>query len=223
MIVTIDGPAGTGKSTVARRASEILGFQFLDTGAMYRTVAHLVLEGGGNPQDAQAATAVARSIDMSFDGLRCFARGKEVTQTIRSELVTESASIVAQHADVREALVSEQRRLATCRNIVCEGRDQGTVVFPDAECKFFLTADPAIRAERRMKELVEDGISVDFETLLRQIEERDRRDAQRPIAPLKPADDALIIDTGPLSQEEVTKQIVDRVRTRMRQHGHVVE
>ncbi|MCA8994562.1 MAG: (d)CMP kinase [Planctomycetaceae bacterium] len=215
MIVTIDGPAGTGKSTVARRASEILGFQFLDTGAMYRTVAHLVLESGHDPQDARAAAEAARSIDMSFDGLRCFACGSEVTQLIRSELVTESASIVAQHADVREALVSEQRRLAACSNIVCEGRDQGTIVFPNAECKFFLTADPAIRAERRMKELVEDGVTVDFETLLRQIEERDRRDAERPIAPLKPADDALIIDTGPLSQEEVTEQIVDRVRSRM--------
>ncbi|MEZ5940851.1 MAG: (d)CMP kinase [Planctomycetaceae bacterium] len=213
MIVTIDGPAGTGKSTVARRASEILGFQFLDTGAMYRTVAHLVLQSGRDPHNAQAAAETARSIDMSFDGLRCFARGEDVTQLIRSELVTESASIVAQHADVREALVNEQRRLAACRNIVCEGRDQGTVVFPDAECKFFLTADPAIRAERRMKELVEDGVTVDFETLRRQIEERDRRDAERPIAPLKPADDARIIDTGPLALEEVIEQIVEHVRT----------
>lgn len=212
MIVTIDGPAGTGKSTVARSVASQLGFEYLDTGAMYRVVALLMLQSGNPPENGQLAANMAQTAKIEFHGPRCFACGSDVTEEIRSTLVSETASIVAQHPGVRAALVEEQRRIASGCNIVCEGRDQGTIVFPLAEYKFFLTAPTAVRAGRRMTELQNASVAVTYESVLEQLEARDRRDAERAVAPLRPADDAIIIDTGELTPEEVTAEIVTRVR-----------
>lgn len=213
MIVTIDGPAGTGKSTVARSVASQLGFEYLDTGAMYRVVALLVLQSDFPPEDAQLAAAVARTAEIEFRGLRCLARGCDVTDEIRSTRVSEAASIVAQHPDVRTALVEEQRRIASGCDIVCEGRDQGTIVFPQAEYKFFLTALTAIRAQRRLAELQQSSDAVTYESVLEQMEARDHRDAERAVAPLRAAIDAVTIDTGELTPAQVTEAIVRRVRS----------
>ncbi|MCA9080551.1 MAG: (d)CMP kinase, partial [Planctomycetaceae bacterium] len=198
MIVTIDGPAGTGKSTAARSVAAAVGFEYLDTGAMYRVIALLALEAELDPHAESDVSGLARQTEITFRHGRTFVGDRDVSQEIRTLPVTEAASLVAQHADVRHALVAEQRRIAGQQDIVCEGRDQGTEVFPGAECKFYLTADARIRTQRRFRELSADQQTTDFDTLLQQIEERDRRDAERSIAPLRPADDAIIIDTGPL-------------------------
>jgi cytidylate kinase len=217
MIVTIDGPAGTGKSTVARQVAEALGFEYLDTGAMYRVVALLVLEQGAAGTDAAVAAEAARRAQIAFREGAVLSGGRDVTEAIRRPAVSEAASFVAQHPAVRAALVEEQRRIANQSRIVCEGRDQGTVVFPFACCKFYLTADPEIRAQRRWQELAQRGEQIPFDELLQQILERDRRDAERTVGPLRPAEDAVIIDTGPLTTEQVVERILTEIRQRLPQ------
>ena len=212
MVVTIDGPAGTGKSTAARNLAARLEFHFLDTGAMYRIVAWSCLHRGVDPADSDAAAAVAAATRIAFDGERTLADGIDVTDAIRSAEVTHAASVVAQIPDVRAELVRQQRRIAAGRDIVCEGRDQGTVAFPQAEHKFFLTAEPLERARRRQQELVEKGQNVALETLLTEQTERDARDANRAVAPLKPAADAVIVDTTHLDGDAVVDLLVRHVR-----------
>jgi len=212
MIVTIDGPAGSGKSTAARGLAERIGFQFLDTGAMYRVVGLCCLQQEVDPSDPESAAGIALGVDISFCDDRVLADGVDVTDEIRSLDVTQAASIVAANPHVRGALVELQRELAAGRNIVCEGRDQGTVVFPDARCKFFLTADPRERARRRHSELAVQGIESSVEEILEQLRARDRRDADRLIAPLKPADDAVRIDTSSLTADEVIALLEQTVR-----------
>ncbi len=214
MIVTIDGPAGTGKSTAARSVAQAVGFEYLDTGAMYRVVALLALEAGVDVTSGTDLSRVTQQANISFDSGRTLTAGRDVSALIRTLEVTEAASLVAQHPEVRDALVQEQRRFAGTRDIVCEGRDQGTVVFPHAECKFFLTADARIRTQRRLQELDAQNKPTDFDSLLQQIEDRDRRDAERAIAPLRPAADALVVDTGPLSPQDVVDQMVAVIRER---------
>jgi CMP/dCMP kinase len=214
MIVTIDGPAGTGKSTAARGLAERLGFEYLDTGAMYRAVAALCLEADVDPE-SDAAAEVARKSSITFHEGRTMSRDRDVTEFLRSPEVTRAASLVAQHREVRAAMVDQQRRLAAGRNIVCEGRDQGTVVFPQAECKFFLTAAAEERARRRQEELGLVGQHVKLEELIRQQQERDERDANRSVAPLKPAADAILIETTRLSAEDVQLTLERMVRARM--------
>lgn len=223
MIVTMDGPAGSGKSTAARQLAERLGFGFLDTGAMYRAVAYFTLEHGLSLEDAAGIGTLAQSLRMAFDGDRLFVNGNDVTEHLRSAEVTGSASRVAVLPAVREALVKLQREAARGKNIVTEGRDQGTVVFPNAECKFFLTADPKERARRRQLELEEQGQKVDFEEMLRQIRERDERDASRKIAPLKPAPDALIIDTTGIELGDVLVRLEKIVRDCMNENRGAVK
>jgi cytidylate kinase len=215
MIVTIDGPAGSGKSTAARGLAARLGFRFLDTGAMYRVVALKCLAAGVELNDKPAAARVAEGVEIRFDGDRVWADGVDVTAEIRTPRVTHAASIVAQNADVRQAMDRQQRRLAFGQDTVTEGRDQGTVVFPNADCKFFLVADTQERAARRQQEMQAQGRHVSLEELLAQIEERDRRDASRTVAPLIPAADAVQIDTSGTSIDDVLDLLETTVRDRL--------
>lgn len=213
MIVTIDGPAGTGKSTVARRLADVLGYEYLDTGAMYRMIALKAILHQIDPSDHQTVSELAARTQLNFVSGGCWMDGADVTASLRTPEVTLAASLVAQVPAVRETLVRRQREVADALNIVCEGRDQGTVAFPHAECKFFLTAQPEERARRRMKELQAQGKTVDFEELLRDQMARDQRDQARSISPLKAAPDAFVVDTTNLTID----QVVDLLQTRIRQ------
>ncbi|QDT89127.1 (d)CMP kinase [Gimesia algae] len=215
MIVTIDGPAGSGKSTAAKGLADRLGFEFLDTGAMYRCVAWAVIEKQVDPTDETAVVRVSQQIQITFSDAHVLVNDKEVTGLIRTPEVTEVASVVAQYPGVREELVRLQRDAASGIDIVSEGRDQGTVVFPDAFCKFFLVADPQERARRRHEELQAEGKDVTVDEILEQIYQRDQRDEQRDVAPLKAADDALEINTSILTIDEVLDQLEQTVRERI--------
>ena len=212
MIVTIDGPAGTGKSTVARRLAETLGFHFLDTGAMYRVVALRCLETDRDPQNDLLSGEVARGVEIAFAEGRTLVDGRDVSSEIRAPRVSDAASLVARNPSVRAALVEQQRSFAAGRDVVTEGRDQGTVVFPHAEFKFYLTADPAERARRRFEELRNKGELVTLEELLAQQEQRDDRDQNRAHAPLRAAEGAIVVDTTGLSIEEVLNRMCGTVR-----------
>ncbi len=214
MIVTIDGPAGVGKSTAARQLAERLGFDFLDTGAMYRAVALCCLPQGGDVHDQSLSARIAATIKIEALSGHVLCDGRDVSGLIRTPEVSHAASIVAQNPAVREALVQQQREVAIGRDIVSEGRDQGTIVFPHAKCKFFLTADPRVRALRRQLELTEAGHSIQIDELIQLQKERDDRDEMREIAPLRPADDALIVDTTHRIPEEVLEHLVEVVRSR---------
>ena len=207
MIVTIDGPAGTGKSTVARELAQALGFEYLDTGAMYRMIAWGVVRGGIDMDQQDPVAQFARMAKIEFDGRDAFLNGTLVTDQLRTPDVSLVASRVAQNAEVRAAMVEKQRIIAAGCDIVCEGRDQGTVVFPGAEYKFFLTAAEEIRAQRRLEELLAQGKDARFQQVLDEQRERDDRDATREVAPLKPAADAILIDTSLLTIDEVILQI----------------
>ena len=215
MIVTIDGPAGSGKSTAAKGLAERLGFEFLDTGAMYRCVAWAVLQNQVDPADEAAVVDLSRQIQISFSDAQVLVNDEEVTGLIRTPEVTEVASVVAQYSGVREELVRLQRDAASGTNIVSEGRDQGTVVFPDAFCKFFLVADPEERARRRHEELQSEGKDITVDEILQQIYQRDQRDEQRDVAPLKAADDALEINTSAVTIDEVLDRLEQTVRERI--------
>jgi cytidylate kinase len=216
MIVTIDGPAGSGKSTAARLLAQRLGFDFLDTGAMYRAVALKCLAAGVDLNDAQRVAEIARGIRIEALGPSVRADGVDVTEAIRTAEVSTAASRVAANPGVRAALVAMQREAAAGRNVVAEGRDQGTVVFPQAECKFFITAAPDERARRRQAELREQGEDVPFDELVAQIRERDTRDETRATAPLRAAADAVLIDSSNLSSEEVARRLEEAVRRAQR-------
>lgn len=216
-VVTIDGPAGAGKSTVSRRIAERLGFTYLDTGALYRTVALAAVE---DPEvgitDADRLGRLVRGLDIRFGdgGTRVLLGGRDVTAEIRSPEISQAASKVSAIPAVREGLLEVQRRLGADGGVVVEGRDVGSVVFPDAEVKFYLTADVACRAQRRVDQLRESGVEVDFEATRREIEERDARDAGRAVAPLRRPEGAIEVDSGPLTAEQVIESMVAVVRSR---------
>ena len=216
MIVTIDGPAGSGKSTVARALADRLGFHFLQTGAMYRAVGLVCVRESLDMTDEAATARAAGRVTISFPDEHVFVDGEDVTDLIRAAEVTAAASVVAQHAGVRNAMVVLQRAAAQGHDVVSEGRDQGTVVFPQAECKVFLTADPRRRAERRQQELAEKGVEASVEEILAQIRDRDARDESRAVAPMKKADDAVLLDTSDLGPDEVLDRLEAIAREKLR-------
>jgi cytidylate kinase len=203
MIITIDGPAGAGKSSAAQGLARRLGFEFLDTGAMYRAVALAGLRAGIDLRDQEALAYLLAGLRLGMPGDRVLLNGEDVTGLIRTAEVTAASGPVADSPVVRRHLVDLQRAIAAGRDMVSEGRDQGTVVFPDAACKFFLVADPEERARRRQYEMAARGEAVSWEQILRAQEQRDRRDAARDIAPMVPAADAVILDSTHLDQAQV--------------------
>jgi len=213
MIIAIDGPAGSGKSTVARGLARRLGFTYLDSGAMYRAVTLLALERGVDLDDGESLGQLAREADIELreradDNVQVLLDGRDVSEEIRAPAVTGASSQVAAHGPVRKALLAKQRDLIASGDWVVEGRDIGTVVAPDAPIKVFLTADPAERARRRADELRRRGIAADDDAVHSAIEQRDRLDSTRSAAPLRAADDAVTIDTTGLDAEQVIDRVV---------------
>ena len=206
MIVTIDGPAGSGKSTAARGLAERLGFDYIDTGAMYRAVAHSCLASDID------TTERAAGLRIGFDGQDVLLDGVNISAALRSPSISEAASRVAQHPGVRAEMVRQQQAMVRERDLVTEGRDQGTEVFPDAECKFFLEASAEVRAVRRQEELLARGVEVPLDETLEQIRQRDHRDRTREISPLRPADDAIVIDSSELTADGVLDRFEAHVR-----------
>jgi CMP/dCMP kinase len=214
MIITIDGPAGAGKSSAAKALARRLGFDFLDTGAMYRAVALAALEAGLDLRDQGALAALLGGLRLELPPGRVLLNGADVTGRIRTAAVTAATGPVADSPVVRRRLAELQRAVAQGRNMVCEGRDQGTVVFPDAACKFFLVADPVERAKRRQREMAARGEAVELSALLEAQAARDRRDAARDIGPMRPAADAVVLDSTALSPEQVVERMAAEVRRR---------
>lgn len=215
MIITIDGPAGAGKSTAARMLAERLGFKFLDTGAMYRAVAWACVDRDVDLTDTAAVIEIASGISFEFDGERITCNEQDVTTAIRSAEAGHAASIVAAIPGVRRELVRLQRESAEGHNYVTEGRDQGSEVFPDSECKFFLTADPRERAERRLQELQARGQSESIDNVLAQIVDRDERDRTRDVGPLVMAEDAVEVDTSGRTIDQVVDFLESMSRERI--------
>jgi cytidylate kinase len=214
MIVTIDGPAGAGKSTVARMVAEQLGYLFLDTGAMYRCVALLAHENETAWENEDAIGELGRTLEYSTYHDKVFIAEEDVTQAIRSAEVTAAVYRAADNVQVREALVKLQRQLASDNNVVTEGRDQGTLAFPDAQCKIYLSASPAERAQRRVDQLNANGGSVTLAEILEQQTVRDEQDEARELGGLQAADDALFVITDGMNIMEVVEHIERLVRMR---------
>jgi cytidylate kinase len=218
-MVTIDGPSGSGKGTVSARVADALGWHLLDSGALYRAVGFAASMAGLDLSDAEAVTRCAETTKIGFrdpkDGgeTRVIVDGLDATAEIRTETCGAAASAIAAIPSVRAALFEKQRSFRRSPGLVADGRDMGTVIFPDARRKVFLTASAEERAERRYKQLKEKGLSVTLATLLREIEARDVRDAERAVAPLKPAEDAVLIDSTGMSIDAVVARVLELVRS----------
>ena len=213
MIIAIDGPLGVGKSSVAKEVAKRLGFTYIDTGAMYRAFALKTIDKEIDKEDIKSIINLLKNTDIKLSykngELKVYLDGKEITDKIRDEKVSQRASQVASIKEVREYMVSLQRRFGEeHKNIVIEGRDTGTVIFPNAELKIFLTAPVEVRIQRRYKQLLEKGFNVDYEKFVKDFMEREFRDNTRKVNPLRPAEDSVIVDTGNMSFEEVVNKIV---------------
>jgi len=216
MIITIDGPAGAGKSSAAKELARRLGFEFLDTGAMYRAVTLAALRAGVSLSDQAAMEKVMTDFRLEMLPGRVILNDEDLTREIRAGPVTAASGAVADSPIVRRRLGEMQRQIAAGRNIVCEGRDQGTIIFPDAECKFFLVADPLERARRRQRDMAGRGEVVPWNEVLEAQELRDSRDRQRDLAPMIPAPDAILLDSSQLTLEQVVEGMEQEVRRRMK-------
>ena len=217
-VIAIDGPVGAGKSTVARALAQRLGYRYVDTGAMYRAVAWQATHRGIDLNDRAAVAEVARAIQVEFvpgaGGQRVVAQGTDVTEAIRSPRMSEGASIVSAYPEVREALVALQRRMGEGGGVVMEGRDIGTVVFPNAEVKIYLDASLDNRARRRHEELRAKGEAITFEGVREALRERDHRDSTRAHSPLRAAPDAVVIDSTTLTVAQVVDEIMRQLPAR---------
>jgi CMP/dCMP kinase len=205
-VIAIDGPSASGKGTLAKRVAQALGFNYLESGALYRLVALLALRQG--LRDEAAIAQLAQTMDVAFAGDEIFLEDQEVSVHIRHEEVGNRASEVARMPAVRRSLLARQRAFREPPGLVADGRDMGTIVFPDAALKIFLTASPAVRAQRRYKQLIEKGIAANLGALSRDLAERDARDASRAVAPLVPAPDSQVLDSSALSVEAVVAEIL---------------
>ncbi|HEV2217248.1 MAG TPA: (d)CMP kinase [Candidatus Dormibacteraeota bacterium] len=210
MIVTIDGGVASGKSAVGKRVAEALGLQFVDSGLMYRAITRLVAERGIDPHDAGATAALAHGTRIKIDGERVWAGGKELTARIYDSDSADALPVISATPGVREALVDQQRQMGE-HGVVMAGRDIGTVVFPNADHKFFLTASLAEKVRRRAAQYERRGEMVDEEAMRKEVELRDRVDSERAVAPLRPAEDAIVIDTDDLSVDDVVDAIITEI------------
>ena len=213
VVITIDGPSGSGKGTLSQMLARHLGYHLLDSGALYRLVALAAIKKNIDLSNELAVTQVAMGLDVKFsldesESARILLEGVEVTDAIRAESVSMGASQIAAYPEVRAALLERQRAFAIAPGLVADGRDMGTTVFPEAQTKLFLTASAEARAERRCKQLLAKGISVDIAELIKDIRERDQRDSTRVVSPLKPADSAILIDSTTMSIEEVFSRML---------------
>ena len=217
LVIAIDGPSGVGKTTVARAVAARLGYSYVESGAMYRAIALLALESGVALDDAAALGKLAAAADIRFapspEGNRLLLNGRDVTEAIRSPEVTRASSFVSTHAEVRARLVERQRALGAEGGVVMEGRDIGTVVFPNADLKIFLDATPEVRGQRRLRD-IKSAQQASAESVLKEITERDERDQTRVVSPLVPAADAIRIDTTHLSADQVVEQILKFLETK---------
>ena len=220
LVVAIDGPVGSGKTTVARLVAKKLGMTLVDTGAIYRCLALEAEEKGIDWNDAESLAELAGRLDVKFAAAepeqKVMLGGTDVSFEIRQPRISQGASIVSEHPQVRKALLGLQREFARAGNVVMEGRDIGTVVWPQARVKVFLDASDEVRARRRHRQQLEKGIREDFKQTLEQLRERDRRDSGRSVAPLRPAKDAVVVDTSNLSIDGVVDRIVELARKAMK-------
>jgi len=215
MIVTIDGPAGAGKSSIAKIAADRLGFEFLDTGALYRAMTLAAIRAQVDFSDTQEIIRFSSTVDIQWDGQRVLLKGEDVSEQIRTPPVTDAIRFVADLPEIRSRLSEIQRQVSTGRNMVTEGRDQGSEVFSDAECKIFLTASPEERARRRHQQLADMGRPVPLEEILRAQDRRDEEDRSREIGALRPADDASIIESDGMTTDDVLELILKIVRSKI--------
>ena len=220
LAIAIDGPAGAGKSTIAKAVSQKLGFIYVDTGALYRSIGLYALNQGKNTANRAEVSALLPEIQVKIrylDGTQhVYLNGEDVSDDIRKPPVSMAASNVSAHPEVREFLLNLQRQFAKESNVVMDGRDIGTVVLPQADIKIFLTASSEERARRRYNELIEKGEQVDFDKIHEEIKQRDYNDSHRAIAPLKQADDAILVDTTECTLEESIEQLETVIRSRMK-------
>jgi len=214
VIVTIDGPAGAGKSSIARQAADSLGFEFLDTGAMYRAIALAGIRADVDWNDKSSLLRLAKKVNIEFRDRRVWLNDNDVTALIRTPSVTDVIRYVADVVEIRQILTEKQRSFVNGRDVVTEGRDQGSEVFPHAQCKIFLTASPEERARRRQQQLSEAGRYVPLEDILAQQNRRDQEDGSRPIGRLRPAADAIILHSDSLSLDEVLLEVLRIVHQR---------
>lgn len=211
--IAIDGPAGSGKSTVAKEIANRLNILYLDTGAMYRAVTHIVLSQGQSAQDSEVLKTVVDQIEMELTPNHVFVNGKDISEAIRTPSVSQNVSFVAMDAYVREKMVELQKKIAGDQSVVMDGRDIATHVLPNADFKFFLVASSEERAKRRQSELSKKGYDIPLETLIDEIDRRDKLDSEREVSPLRQADDAIRVDTTDMTIEEVIGFILERIDT----------